>query len=242
MIAQNKVTSVIQPLFLALLIFLSGCSAQGKTTQPKNQSGPAAKPDTQEPQNTAEPTAAPSPTIVYKEGAANITILRVLEAQSSNSGVLSHNTEGTVPVTIRYNQDKNVWEVKGSSDRGVGRTEFINPECNCLANWTIEFTVSGVLVPMGGLIAEPDDGCYVQITINEDWERFDATCNCSMGSAIAELEPEQLYFGPMKMYLVEGFEINEMETMANTSWIYRWLIKDFDVPVATGCVAGDPID
>ena len=223
-----------------LLIFLSGCGSQDKAAHPKNDSAPAAKPVSQEPQDTSEPTTAPSPTIVYKDGTANITLFRTLSATTSNSGTIASTVEGTMPITIIFNKDKKVWEVKGSSNRGVGTTEFINPECDCSATWYVDFTVSGVLVPMGGLIAEPDDGCYIQVYINENWERYDAACNCTMGKAVAEAPPEQMYFGPMKMYLVENFEIGENQSAGNAMLISRWLLKDLDIPIATGCMAGDP--
>jgi hypothetical protein len=240
MISHNKWTFVFVFLLLGLLVFQSGCSPPDKTARPKDNPDPAAKPASIEPTSSPQPTPSPSPTIEYQDGKANIDITRTLATTSSNFGVISHSVTGTVPVTIKFNQEKQVWEVKGSN-LGAGETQFTNPECNCQATWGVEFTVSGVLVPMGGLISEPDEGCYVQIYINEDWEQYDAACNCTIGQSVVETQPEQMQFGPLKLGLEENFSTAENETIGDTAWEYRWMIKDLDVPLATGCVAGEGI-
>jgi hypothetical protein len=167
---------------------------------------------------------------------------RDLTAAASNNGSLSHAVTGTIPFKIQYNQEKKVPEVKGTG-LGAGTTKFTSPNCDCSATWGVEFTVSGTLVPSGGLIAEGSEGgCYIQIHITEDWGIYDAVCNCDMGSAMVQESPGIMYFGPFKFDLINGAEVLELQSQGNTSWAYRWAVQKLDVPLASGCVAGETIE
>jgi hypothetical protein len=241
MLSHNKLPNAILLILLTAVMLLSACKPADKSSQGKNIAAPASKPAAQDPQDPPDPTAGPTATIIYEEGKANIEITRLFSSTSSNSGTIIHSVDGTVPVTFKFNKEKSVWEMKGTNF-GAGTTEFTNPECKCASTWIVEITISGVFVPPGALIAEPDpyDGCYVKFTSSEAWEKSDASCNCTIGSYMIETEPEQLSFGPMKLILEDGKSVGEIGEIGNTTWQNIWRLKELDVPDDLNCIAFDP--
>ncbi len=167
---------------------------------------------------------------------------RFLNSTTSNGGNISHSVVGIVPFKIQFSQKQGVYQVKGNH-QGSGKTEFNSPDCRCAATWAADLTVSGTLIPPDALIAEgPGSGCYLQIHVSELWEIFDTVCNCDFGSAMVTTAPNEVDFGPLKLVLLDGAQTGELETVGNTSWNYIWRVDKLNVPLESGCMAGETID
>jgi len=190
------------------------------------------------------PTAVVTPTPPTEIGKGEIFFGRILSMEDAAGGITGSNVSGTIPVTISFNKTRNVWEVKGSN-LGAGSTEYhaTKPsKIDCTAVYTVDITLSGVLVPLGGLIEDKGAGCYTQLYTTEDWERTDATCSTHLGNA-SDMFDETIMntYGPTKINLVAGGEANEIKDLSGALLHTHWKIETLTLPLSTGCMAGEVI-
>jgi hypothetical protein len=174
-------------------------------------------------------------------GKGEISYFRNLSSGPA-SQLLSSTVTGLIPFKISFSSTKSVWEVKGTS-LGAWKTEFnasAPTKVFCSGTGTVEFTLTGVLVPMGGLIAE--GGCFIQVNFREDWGTEEVTCNTNLGSTKGLFENVTLYvFGPVKFGLIEGDQRNDIQNTPQMVQITTWKIQNLNIPQATGCLVGSTI-
>jgi hypothetical protein len=181
-----------------------------------------------------------TPTVPHESGSGELLVQRV-QTGAVNNANYTHSVEATVPLTIQHSTKNSVFEVKGKGV-GKGSIQLEHPNAQCSSTWAVDFTISGTLVPYGGLIAEPDEGCYMQLHITEDWEIQNVSCDVDIiGKVVVTQNDSPFYFGPLKLPLVDDEQTGDQGSAGGTFWDFIWTIKNLDVPLETGCIAGQII-
>ncbi len=115
-------------------------------------------------------------------------------------------------------------------------------QVDCSGIWSVDVTASGTMVPMGGLIADPNDGCYVMVSVTEVWEKIVASCSTHLGNAEGIFQNENFFsHDPVKLYLINGNQFNSpLDSQPGWNQALSYTMKNLDVPLSTGCMV--PID
>jgi hypothetical protein len=187
---------------------------------------------------TSTPSLTPTP--ITEKGKGEMYHFNTVNMVDANQGIMSSIAEGTIPFTITHNPKSGVWEVKGSR-LAAGTTEYDASKpskISCSATWNVELTLSAILVPAGVLITDKE-GCYMQLSIVEDWEKIEATCSTHLGTASGLWDADVMNtHGPFKFNLIEGEQKNQYYKFQGGSVDSTWRIETLDVPTDTGCAAG----
>lgn len=229
-------------IVLLLLLLLPSCnSPAGNNNGASNFQNVSGQVITRIPLMTSTPSLTPSP--ITEKGKGIISHFNATSIVDFNQGVTDSSVRGTIPFTIIHNAKKGVWEVKGSSF-GAGVTEYntIKPtKVSCSATWNVELTLSGLVVPYDTLIANKA-GCWMQLSIVEEWNQIEASCSTHLGSASGLVDQVVgISYGPMKFPLNIGETITDKQSGAGWYQTSIWRIESLDVPLVTGCIEGGSI-
>lgn len=184
-----------------------------------------------------------TPTAINEEGKGEILFWRVFDMTDTVGGVMTSSVNVTIPFTLRYSSSRSVWELKGNT-LGTATMEYHTTkpsQVDCGGTWSVDVTASGVMVPMGGLIANKNDGCYVMVSVTEAWEKIVASCSTHLGNAEGIFQDENFFsHNPVKLYLINGSQINSLDSQPGWNQALSWTMQKLDVPLSTGCMV--PID
>lgn len=187
--------------------------------------------------------AKPKEIVPVGSGLGELTVYRFDGFEDANGGVTESTLNGTIPFSIDYNKNEKVWKVLGIGGVGTTITSYnaTKPQAiNCKSTWNVEFTLTGVLVPIEGMITDrvgEGTGCYLLITTSEKWGDYEGSCVTAIsGYAQSQGQQDVMYdFGPFKFKLINGESVHQDNIVTGVMSTYKWTLKNLIIPPSSGC-------